>query len=307
MFTLPVRTGALAGWPMAYGAMAFVGLWLVTAGLIFRPAGLDVPLWWPALLAAAVLAWVQALVWWPFGLPWVRVLVGLLVVHLPISGTMLAVRLDVPEWAISIGLVVALAAGLVAARAGVGRARCGTVASWGWLSRASASLDRRPAPRAGFGSPGRAGVVRAAAARPGILFMVAVIVPICMASFFLEEITPPILVRNLGLALLVPVFCAGMAAGQVGRTNTWVREHYGLSSFAATRPVTTAAMVAAKLRAAARTTLLTWGLVLGMIGVGLFVSGSHRVLGDLVDTWLAARPAGEVAVPWPSGRSCWCC
>ena len=60
MFTLPVRTGALAGWPMAYGAAALALLWLVIAGLILRPAGLDVPLWWPALMAAAVLVWMQA-------------------------------------------------------------------------------------------------------------------------------------------------------------------------------------------------------------------------------------------------------
>ncbi|HKB04157.1 MAG TPA: hypothetical protein VKD90_18180, partial [Gemmataceae bacterium] len=31
MFTLPVRTGALAGWPMAYGAVAVGLLWLTTA------------------------------------------------------------------------------------------------------------------------------------------------------------------------------------------------------------------------------------------------------------------------------------
>jgi hypothetical protein len=295
MFTLPVRTTALAGWPMAYGAAALALLWLVAAGLILRPAGLDAPLWWPALMAAAVLAWVQALVWWPFGLAWVRLVVGLVVAHLPISGTMLALKLDVPEWAVSAGLGVALAAGLVAARAGVGRARRGAVGSWGWLSRVGASLDRRPAPRAGFGSAGRA-LAWYERRRHGLAFplMVAALVPLCLMSFFLEEITPPIMARNLGLALVIPVFLAGMAGGQVGRTNAWVREHYGLSSFAATRPVTTAAMVAAKLRSAARTTLATWGLVLALVAAGLFASGAHRLLGTMFGAWLDARPAGEV-------------
>jgi hypothetical protein len=297
LFTLPVRTGALAGWPMTYGAATFVLLWLITAGLIFRPAGMDVPLWWPALMAAAELAWMQALVWWPFGVAWVRVLVGLVVAHLPISGTMVALRLGVPEWAVSAGLGVALIAGLVAAQAGVGRARHGAVESWGWLSRAGAALDRGPTPRGAFGSPGRA-LVWYESRRHGLalLIMVGVIVPICMLSFFLEEITPPIMLRNLGLAVVVPVFCAGMAGGQVGRSNIWVREHYGLSSFAATRPVTTAVMVAAKLQAAARTTLRTWGLVLALIAVGLFASGSHRLLGSMVSAWLDARSAAEVIV-----------
>jgi hypothetical protein len=295
MFTLPVQTDALAGWPMAYGAAAVALLWLTTAGLIFRPAGLDVPLWWPALLAAAELAWLQALVWWPFGLAWLRVLVALLVAHVPITGTMLVLRLDAPEWAVSAGLGVALAAGLVAARAGVARARRGTVAPWGWLSRVGASFERADRQRTRFGSAGRA-LAWYERRRHGLALplMVVLIVPICLLSFFLEEITPAILVRNLGLAVAVPVFCAGMGGGQVGRNNAWVREHYGLSSFAATRPVPTAAMVAARLRASARTTLLTWGLVAVMLGVGLFASGSHRLLGQMIDAGLDTRPAVEL-------------
>ncbi|HKB04900.1 MAG TPA: hypothetical protein VKD90_21935, partial [Gemmataceae bacterium] len=265
-------------------------------------AGLDVPLWWPALLAAAVLAWVQALVWWPFGLAWVRVLVGLLVAHVPISGTIVALRLDVPEWMVSIFLAFALAAGVVAARAGVARARRGAVASWSWLSRVGASAGRRPMRGTRFGSAGQA-LAWYEWRRHGLALplLVAVIVPLCVLSLFLEEVTPPILLRNLALALAVPVFCAGMGAGQVGRTNPWVREHYGLSSFAATRPVATAAMVGAKLRAAARTTLATWGLVVALLAVGLLGSGSHRVLGAMVGAWHDARPAVEVAVALAAG------
>jgi hypothetical protein len=208
---------------------------------------------------------------------------------------MIALRLDVPAWAVSAGLGVALAVGLLAAGAGVARARCGSVPSWAWLSRLGATFDRGPAARSGFGSAGRA-LAWYERRRHGLALplMVAAIVPICMLSFFLEETTPAILLRNLGLAVVVPVFCAGMGAGQVGRSNTWVREHYGLSSFAATRPVTTAAMVAAKLRAAARTTLLTWGLVLALVTVGLFASGTHQLLGTMIGAWLDARSTGEV-------------
>jgi hypothetical protein len=295
MFTLPVRTAALAGWPMAFGAMAVGLLWLIAAGMILRPAGLDVPLWWPALLFATVLAWVQALVWWPFGLAWVRIVVGMLLAHLPITATMTALKLDAPEWAISVGLGVALAAGLLAAWVGVGRARRGAVSSWEWLSRVGAVFARRSMSHAGFGSAGRA-LAWYERRRHGLALplMVALIVPICMLSFFLEEITPGIMLRNLGLAVMVPVFCAGMAAGQVGRTNTWVREHYGLSSFAATRPVSTAAMVAAKLRAAAGTTLRTWSLLLALVAVGLFGSGSHRLLGTMIGDSLDTRSTAEV-------------
>ena len=220
MFTLPVRTGALAGWPMAYGAAALALLWLVIAGLVLRPAGLDVPLWWPAVMVAAVLAWMQALVWWPFGLAWVRIVVALLVVHLPISATMVALKLDVPEWAIAAGLGVALAVGLIAAQIGVARARSGTVPSWQWLTNIGTSMPLRAGRRSRFGSAGRA-LVWYERRRHGLALplMVVLIVPICMLSFFLEEITPQIMARNLGLAVMVAVFCAGMARGRSAGTT----------------------------------------------------------------------------------------
>jgi hypothetical protein len=78
------------------------------------------------------------------------------------------------------------------------------------------------------------------------------------------------------------------------KNNPWSRELYAISSFAATRPMNTAEMVGAKLRAAARTTLVTWVLVILLIAVALVLSGTHRILGEMVDAWLATRPAGEV-------------
>src|SRR6266536_1350324 len=49
MFTLPVSTAALAGWPMLYGTTTLAGLWVAAALLALWPAGLPAPLIWPAL------------------------------------------------------------------------------------------------------------------------------------------------------------------------------------------------------------------------------------------------------------------
>ncbi len=43
MFTLPVTTAALAGWPMLYGTAAMASLWLATRLFALWPSGIDVP------------------------------------------------------------------------------------------------------------------------------------------------------------------------------------------------------------------------------------------------------------------------
>src|SRR6266849_2684582 len=57
MFTLPVTTDALAGWPMLYGTAAMAILWLATRLFALWPSDVEVPVIWPALLAASLLAW----------------------------------------------------------------------------------------------------------------------------------------------------------------------------------------------------------------------------------------------------------
>src|SRR5213079_2644353 len=76
MFTLPVTNAALVGWPMLYGTVAMAILWLAARLLAVWPSGIAIPVIWPALLAAALLAWTQALMWMPYGLPGLRAIVA---------------------------------------------------------------------------------------------------------------------------------------------------------------------------------------------------------------------------------------
>src|SRR6185503_14723435 len=75
MFTLPVGTRELAGWPMLYGAIVGALLWAAIRGLAVWPSDIEVPVVWPALLAMALLTWAQALTWMPYGLRGMRVVV----------------------------------------------------------------------------------------------------------------------------------------------------------------------------------------------------------------------------------------
>src|SRR5438309_4663636 len=61
MFTLPVTNAALVGWPMLYGTVAMAILWLAARLVAVWPSGIAIPVIWPALLAASLLAWTQAL------------------------------------------------------------------------------------------------------------------------------------------------------------------------------------------------------------------------------------------------------
>src|SRR3989442_5816800 len=62
MFALPVRTAALVGWPMLHGTAAVAILVLRTPLSARGPGGIELPLIWPALLAAVFLACAPALV-----------------------------------------------------------------------------------------------------------------------------------------------------------------------------------------------------------------------------------------------------
>src|SRR5215210_3033324 len=97
LFSLPVTTAGLAGWPMLYGSVAVAILWLATRFLAVWPSDLTVPVIWPALLAASLLAWTQALVWMPYGLPGMRVIVAMLWLATIDAVVILAIHFNVSE------------------------------------------------------------------------------------------------------------------------------------------------------------------------------------------------------------------
>src|SRR5205823_14801920 len=131
-FTLPLRTVTLAGWPMALGATAGALLWLAVAGLALRPGGLPVPLLWPAVFVAALLAWVQALMWFPFPLPFLRLMVALPILGGMIGGAVLANVSEVPAAVLLAVSAALLPAGYLVAVVGVERARRGADAVRTW-------------------------------------------------------------------------------------------------------------------------------------------------------------------------------
>jgi hypothetical protein len=280
MFTLPVTTAALAGWPMLYGASAMAMLWFATRLLAVWPSGVDVPRVWPALLAAVLLAWTQALTWMPYALPGARVVVTVLWLAVIDAVVLLALEYRAHEPVMLALLAPHLPVAFLIARTAVARARRGDGPDgrkiFASLERVGTVLARR---RAEFPSAVRAqewfewrlhGL--------SLPLLVAILLPFELSLLFFFRDTPAIVAETLVLVLLTPPFLAAFVAATVRRPNPLARDSYGLAPFMATRPLTSASLVGAKLKATIGSTLAAWLLVLVVIPPALGLSGTLPVV-----------------------------
>src|SRR5204862_84389 len=263
MFTLPVTNAALVGWPMLYGTAAMAILWLAVRLFAVWPSGIEIPVIWPALLAAALLAWTQALTWMPYGLPGVRLIVAVLCLAALDTVVLLALHFKAGEPRMVAILAPQLSLAYLVARFAVARARRGDVPDWrGMFARPASNtvLTRRPEH---FPSPARTQAWVAwrqpgrSLPEPGGLLL-----PFELARLLLAKDAPAFVFEILFLAAVTPPFMAACTAWTVSRPNPQVRDSYGVPPFIATRPLTSAELVAAKLKMALRSTLAAWLVLL---------------------------------------------
>lgn len=285
MFTLPVTSAALAGWPMLYGAMAMAILWLSLRLFAVWPTGVEVPIIWPALAAAVMLAWTQVLTWMPYGLPGVRVIVAVLWLGAIDVAVMLAIEYNAPEPVMLAIFAPQLPLAYLAARSAVARARRGHVPDWRpAFARLAQITDVLPGRREHFSSPARAQLWfewrRHGWSLPG---MVAMVLPFELALLFAAGNTPALVFTILLGVLVTPPFLAAFVGATLSKANPHASDSYGVSPFVATRPSTSAALIAAKLKMTMWSTLAAWLLVLVAIPLALewsdtlpLVTGSAR-------------------------------
>lgn len=283
MFVLPVTTGALAGWPMLYGAAAMTSLWMGTALFARWSWGIDLPLLWPGLLCVVFLAWTQALTWMPYGLPGLRVLITVLWLTVLDAVVLLAVHYKVRETVMAAMLAPLLPLAYLTARYAVSRARRGDVPDWrGIFARpgSNAVLTRR---RDHFPSPARAQVWfewrRHGRSLPAL---VGLLLPFELGLLWLARDAPGFVFEILFLALITPPFMAACTAWTVSRPNPQGRDSYGVPPFIATRPLTSAELIAAKLKMAMWSTLAAWLVVLVATPLALEWSGTWSVVTERV-------------------------
>jgi polyhydroxybutyrate depolymerase len=108
---------------------------------------------------------------------------------------------------------------------------------------------------------------------------VAILVPFELLFLYIVRQEPPVLTMiALAGMLLTPPFLAAFVAVTAGGSNPDARNAYGLTPFVATRPLSTAAIVAVKLRMALASTLFAWLLVLVAVPLGITMAGRWPVV-----------------------------
>jgi hypothetical protein len=247
------------------------------------PSGVDVPLIWPALFVAVSLAWTQALMWMPYGLPGLRVVVAVLLLVTINAAVVTAVDRKVSESLIIAALAPQLPLAWLCARFAVARARRGDVPDWRPLfARLGSIADFLPSRRHQFSSPARAqSWFEWRLHGRSLPVWVAILLPFELAFLFVAgNDTPSLVAYTLFGVLLTPPFMAAFAAPRVRTSSPHVSDTYAMTPFLATRPLTSAALIAAKLRMAMWSTLVTWLLVLVAIPAALTLSGTWPVVID---------------------------
>ena len=282
-FALPTTTTALAGWPMLYGSATLACLWLATTRFVVWPSGVDWPLIWPALFLAATMAWTQVLMWMAYGLPGLRVVVAVLWLATLDAVVFTAIDRRVPESVMVAALAPQLPLAFLAARFAVARARRGEVPDWrGIFARLGRVVEALPRRRAGFASAARAQLwLEWRMHGRSLPVWVAILLPFELALLFVAGTdTPSLVAYTLVGVLATPPLMAAFTAANVRKSNPDGRNSHGIPTFTAARPLTSAALVAAKLRMAIWSTLAAWLLVLIAIPLALTLSGTWPVVTD---------------------------
>jgi len=280
MFTRPVTTAALAGWPMLYGTVAMMMLWLATMSFALWPSGIAVPVIWPALLAASLLAWTQALTWMPYPLPGLRIIVTVFWLGTIDAIALLALNFKADESVMLAILAPQIPLAYLVARFAVARARRGDVPDWrgafAWLARIARVQSRRGAH---FRSPASAQAwLEWRRHGRSLPTWVAILLPFELLLLCAAGDATTLVFWILVVALLTPPFMATFAAATVSKSNPSASEFYGVAPFIGTRPLTSAGLIAAKLKMAAWSTLAAWLLVLVAIPVALKLSGTSALV-----------------------------
>lgn len=266
LFTLPVTSTALAGWPMLIGSILVAVLWAGTRLLAIWPPGVRVPLIWPGLVGVVMLLWTQALTWMPYGWRGMRVAMALVCLTAIDAAVLLGLEFRVSESSMAVILLPLVPVAFIVARHAVERARHDQAPDWtGFAPRSRIPAARRP-----FRSAAEAQAwIEWRRTGLSLPLLVATVVPAELALLFLLGDSEPLIFATLLGVLLTPPYLAAFTAATVRKSSPDAIDAYRLSPFTAARPVHTTAILAAKLHATIKSTAVAWLVVAVLVPVFL--------------------------------------
>ncbi|MEO7715811.1 MAG: hypothetical protein ABIY70_06405 [Capsulimonas sp.] len=272
LWTLPLSTERIVGWMMLYGSLATGMCWIADAVFIWRPAGLDAPIWWPAAMLAAVQAAALSIRSQPFAFGTLHALIYSLSTVLLVLGGIEAVSGGVAPSVVVVGYAAISFFAYIMAVVGAKWTRCGdTIGGLGLtesqrtgpLRGRFRSADRS---QAWFEWRNHGFYMAAAVAGLGVLTLPVLGIPlvseigvITMLTHHTRHVSANMWAANvppfLAMALLYFALVIGCASPGMRESDKT------LSPFLATRPLDCSGLVAAKLRSAALSAAAAWAAI----------------------------------------------
>jgi hypothetical protein len=301
MLVLPVHCRTLVFWPILFGSLLAVCLWLFTARVIYRSSGLAIPVAIPSLALAVVVSWFQAFAWMPLRHRVLRAVIGSFATLVLGAIPVWIIRSD-PEASTPLTsvLLVYWAAALALAFAALAAERRGD--QWYlWFQGTSAAGGARRLARLRSARP-FASSAKAQFAYEWRCHGLVVVGFLCGTMVMIwavllsagKPVQAPLFPLILGLLLAAPLSSVGSMGPALSRLRPFWIDHRESNTFLTVRPMESAGFVIAKMRMAALTVFLSWVFIL--TGTALCFTLS-RSLPAAISTW------HRFASHYPGGRA----
>jgi hypothetical protein len=256
MLVLPIPTKALAAWPIFWGCLCILSTWLFIVVCILRVTGTAMPMFWPATVLMLLLTLLQAVSWAPIPQNWLRIIIALPLMTLPLAAAAVIAIWETPEWIATVGYLAAipLAVGgciqsvAMARRGDSYQSRLGARAlEWieSWIVRSKSE----------FHSPAQAQFWFEFRSYGGILpLFVGLMLPIFVTFLvFFDRTNAGGAWKLFAMAIFMPALFATTLGAQLGGMPF---------PFLATRPMRSAEMVSSKLRMTLASAAICYGMTL---------------------------------------------
>jgi hypothetical protein len=269
LFTLPVSMALTVTCAMCCSLLSVVGIYVAWVTLVLQPLDVAMLIRWPATLLAAFVVFYQAIIWCLCGFRLTRVVTLSLAATLLVGvGFFPTLRSKSDFWAsefnLSASLLVLMAVAYAATLATVGVQRRGGARGWAGLQElAERIVSAVPHPKVTPKTPDAA-LFWFEWRRSGFVLPMAVLLITALILGPVLSITGRGDSKTLWAEMwlfIMPMLMAFPIGLGFGKPDFWSLD-LALSPFAATRPVTSAQFLGAKLKTAACSTLLAWTLLI---------------------------------------------